>query len=189
LYIYILILIVERSHNFYSYIALVGRVGIILRRMAYFVSKLRSITYLNQAGKTANNLFIIPHKYLSTLTQIAWTYVVIDVILKANNVKYKGKDVVFISCLDTTIWHMFASFIIPGFILKTTLNVSHSILSIGGRFRNRFTSLTPILLGFALLPFMIQPVDNFTSYMMNNSLRKTYSHLLVTQETPEMKKL
>ena len=157
--------------------------------MGYFISKLRSITYLNQAGKTANKMFIIPNNYLNTLYQIAWAYVVLDVIYKANKVKSHGPQVVGLSCLDTTVWHLLASFAIPTVILNVVINGSNQLLSVGGRYTNKFTMITPIVLGLATLPFIVEPVDSFTSFTLNCTIRKFYIDKLDFKEMKDGKEL
>ena len=178
--------IVEISTNYNRVLALTGRVGLVLRKMGYFISKLRSITYLNQIGSTANKMFIIPNSYLSTLYQIAWGYVIIDIMYKGNKVKSKGKEAVFFSCIDTTVWHSLASFALPSLILNSVISGSYFLLSFNGKFVNRFSMMTPIVLGFATLPFIIEPIDKTTSFMLNSTIRKGYIEKI---ETKDIKKL
>jgi len=93
---------------------------------------------------------------------------------------------VFFSCIDTTVWHSLASFALPSLILNSVISGSYFLLSFNGKFVNRFSMMTPIVLGFATLPFIIEPIDKTTSFMLNSTIRKGYIEKI---ETKDIKKL
>lgn len=112
-----------------------------------------------------------------TMNKIAFAYIAIDAIAKAYPYLGKGQKAVTFSVIDTTLWHFLASLMIPGAVSIIIINGSHFVLSLNGTFINKFSLYTPVILAMSALPFIIEPSDTVANYMMNKTVRKSYSHL------------
>ena len=75
------------------------------------------------------------------------------------------------------IWQILASVAIPGFVINRTVEGSTWILE---RIKNpRVTPLVvrwlPVVIGISTIPFIVHPIDNGTTWLLNKTSRQFYT--------------
>ena len=117
---------------------------------------------------------VASHKLHSLLNTIAMAYVIYDTIEKAYSVKNKGIKYSTIVAIDTLLFHFFASNVIPGLVINFLIDMNKLF------FKNVFPSFRFIpqagaLLALLSIPIMIKPVDIFTDYCLEKTIRKYFN--------------
>jgi hypothetical protein len=91
--------------------------------------------------------------------------------IKNQNLKKKG-----IFWVDTLTWHALASFIFPGFIISNSIH--GCVLLLRKIVKNpKILNRMIIAFSFVWIPLMVNPIDNFTKFIMDHSLRLTYEKI------------
>ncbi len=176
--------LVQINDNIYRIAALTGRIGLIFKRAGLLITKARSLAHIYTGTWFANRKmklqtdFIISRHLVIGMYAVAFYYIAIDTGYKAFKIRKKGWKAIGFSCFDTLTWHALASVAFPTIVLEAVVIVSHGILSVGGKIQSRYIVGLPIILGLVTLPFIIDPIDNLTSYLMNKSIRKGYIDIL-----------
>jgi fission process protein 1 len=81
-----------------------------------------------------------------------------------------------IKVIDLTIWHTFASMILPAITIHTIVNTSTKglkLLTKSTVLPNKLKIL-PTVIGLCSIPLIIHPLDHITDYAMDSSVRKLY---------------
>ena len=111
--------------------------------------------------------------------QIATAYCFCDVIDKSHKTLKTGAEYsqVAINAFDCMIWQILASVAIPGFVINRTVEGSTWILE---RIKNpRVTPLVvrwlPVVIGISTIPFIVHPIDNGTTWLLNKTSRQFYT--------------
>jgi fission process protein 1 len=167
-------------------------------------SPLRYLGYANEVGEAFRPLyprFVVP-SYI-----IAFGYVGMDTFDKTyksyNNMqssaniardvdKNNRKYPVLLTAVDTFLWQLFASVLIPGktihFITNRAEKAINSEIFQGAVDRYAAKSLppnkllllknclrlTPTCIGLLTIPIIIHPIDNLVDFAMDNTIRKYY---------------
>ena len=98
-----------------------------------------------------------------------------DTGIKTYSIRHHGKEPMSYCCLDTCIFHTLASMALPAFTI-------HSIVKYSGKFlkkswgETKLSNGIPVILGLGSIPFIIHPLDHFTEFVMNKTIRKIYGH-------------
>ena len=154
-------------------------------------SPLRYMGYANEVGEAFRHMY---PKFVRPSYAVAFLYVGCDTIDKTLTAYRKGgssgnSDNLSIAAkvgLDAFIWQTFASVLIPGKIIHLVAStVNYSINRDSTKYMNsthyklRYYKMTPKLklwaptiVGLAVIPLIIHPIDNFVDYCMDNSVRK-----------------
>ena len=72
---------------------------------------------------------------------------------------------------DRAIWHSGASLVFPAFTIHTIVDNSKKLL-MKSQFRS--PNLGATFLGLVSIPLIIHPIDHFTDWLMDNTLRRIY---------------
>ncbi|KAK4878291.1 hypothetical protein RN001_010797 [Aquatica leii] len=135
----------------------------------YRDTPLRYLGYANELGEAFRT--IIGRRMVRGTYGIAITYVLADTISKTKQ-EYEQqtsfKNVAFVG-MDTILWQMLASVIIPGITINRTCAF----------FYNRLHGLsTPVRkfavagIGIVTIPIIIKPIDHMVDSLMDRTLRK-----------------
>jgi hypothetical protein len=91
--------------------------------------------------------------------------------IKNENLKKKG-----IFWIDTFTWHALASFIFPGFIISNSI---HGCVLLLRKHVKNPKVLQWMIIGFSIvwIPLMVNPIDNFTKFLMDHTLRLAYDKI------------
>lgn len=77
--------------------------------------------------------------------------------------------------IDLGIWHTSASIIIPTVTIHSVVKItSYGITKFSSKNIKMpgFYRFIPSIIGLAFIPIIINPIDNITDYIMDNSVRK-----------------
>ncbi|GMH51009.1 hypothetical protein TrLO_g12741 [Triparma laevis f. longispina] len=134
---------------------------------------LRYLGYINELGETlkphlsTSTSFIYPLSYL-----MATGYVVTDSYVHAGMEKEKGKGW-GISFADGFTWQIFASVLIPGFVINRTVAGVTAVALNRGMALKKSQNLGSIV-GLGVIPVIVKPIDEFVEWGMDVSVRRFY---------------
>eukprot|EP00949_MAST-11_sp_MAST-11-sp1_P003823 g3823.t1 len=73
--------------------------------------------------------------------------------------------------LDTFVWQISASVVIPGFIINRLVKVAQFGIKRLPRTPAAVVTWAPTVLGLSVIPIIIHPVDHFVDWVMDNTIR------------------
>lgn len=141
---------------------------------ARFARLLRPLAYSNELGEVVRNSF---PKLVLPLYVVSFGYVGLDVAAKSFFERERGAHAVVLKGADTLAWHSVASIFVPSFIVHQAVKQTNSFCSTfltSKRFA-KVGRFGPPLVGLALIPFIVGPIDHGTDWLFNNFIRKTYT--------------
>lgn len=145
----------------------------------YRGTPLRYLGYANEAGEAFRPLIdvVIP-SYV-----VAVSYVLADTLDKTKKAldgpKYISEEATRCAVfegLDTFLWQIIASVILPGFTIHQIVELSLTLLQ--DLPQTDFISYLPTLLGFSTIPFIVEPIDQFTYKLLDLTVRRFYTDYL-----------
>ena len=131
----------------------------------------RPLAYASELGESVRPL--VSTTLVRMMYAVSWGYVFLDTGVKTYSARNHGREAMMYSCLDTSIFHTFASMALPAFTI-------HSIVKYSGRLvkkglgESKIGKFLPTVLGIASIPFIIHPLDHFTEWAMDKSIRNLY---------------
>jgi fission process protein 1 len=134
----------------------------------------RPLAYASEMGESVRPL--VPVALVRLLYGVSWGYVILDTSLKTYSVKDQPTNIMTTYAMDTAIWHTFASMALPAFTIHSIVKYSGKILQKFVNPASKIGRFGPTFFGMASIPFIIHPLDHFTDWAMDNSLRKIYGH-------------
>jgi len=99
------------------------------------------------------------------------------VIDKSSKTIKHGASQAAINAFDCMLWQILASVAIPGFVINRTVHGSTWVLE---KIKNpRVTPFVikwlPVMIGISTIPFIVHPIDNGTTLLLNKTTRKFYT--------------
>ena len=160
----------------------------------------RPLAYTSEVGEAFRP--IIPRAIVNTAYAISIGYVLADTAFHTrsvykklyNDMKYqhlnndeRSKQLA-INCVDKTVWHTFASMVLPALTVHTVVKFSGKSYSYGAsKFiphvinAAKYARVGSVGTGLLIIPFIIHPLDHLTDYVMDNTLlRKWYHDYLIS---------
>lgn len=148
----------------------------------YRDTPLRFMGYTNEVGEAFRPLI---HKNLVNLSYVAASlYVLADVRDKAMKMYHSLSSSdspspsvnkrVFIAGADTLLWQTLASIAIPGFCINRICAGNYYLLKKVTKLPKPTRKYLTTAVGLFCIPFIIHPIDDLTTYSMDNSIRKIY---------------
>ena len=137
----------------------------------------RLLGYANEVGESFRPIF---PKFLVPSYALAIGYTFCDCADKGKKA-YKAENnkitqLVIASSIDALVWQLLASVAIPGFMINRIVHLSEKQINkryaSGAKIRGLPVKYVPIFLGLSTIPFIVEPIDHFTTVMMNHTLRK-----------------
>lgn len=147
-----------------------------MRRLNSVMASSRPLAYASEMGESVRPL--VPPFFVRFLYGVSWGYVILDTAVKTYSVKDQGREIMSYYAMDTSIWHTFASMALPAFTIHSIVKYSGKLLKNFVNPLSRFGRFGPTIIGMSSIPFIIHPLDHFTDWAMDNSLRKLYSDKL-----------
>jgi fission process protein 1 len=135
------------------------------------VSVIRPFAYASEVGESLRP--VIPRSVVKALYGLSLAYVGADIAVKTHDLwlAKASSSRIAKNVLDLGIFHACASMIFPAVTI-------HSIVKYTGKVMPKITSnksvaqWTPAIFGLFSIPFIIHPIDHFTDWMMNHTVRK-----------------
>jgi len=75
---------------------------------------------------------------------------------------------------DTFTWHILASMVLPAFTIHAIVENSKKLFLKANIQKTSIKKYGPTFIGLCSIPFIIHPLDHFSDYIMNNTIRKIY---------------
>lgn len=131
-------------------------------------ANIRPLAYASEVGESFRP--IINKNIVRTSYALSLGYVAFDIYVSTISASYPGK----VAC-DKLIWHTFASMVIPAVTVHKIVNISSFTINkydLAKTFKYRHW--VPTTIGLLSIPFIIHPIDNLVTFVMDNSIRKLY---------------
>lgn len=144
----------------------------ILARMPKYLSRAmdiaRPLAYASEIGESFRKVF---PNLVKPMYALSIGYVIGDISVKSYLVKHKDREYRKWYALDLTLWHLFASLILPALTINRWVHYTTKLLG-KTNLSTRAVSLLPTISALCLIPFIIHPLDHFTDWLMDNSFRR-----------------
>lgn len=141
----------------------------------------RPLAYTSEVGEAFRP--IIPNWLVKSGYGLSIGYVIGDICLKVHELKNENenKEIMYnkmkMKAIDLSIWHTFASIILPAVTIHTIVKSSTKSINFVAKsvvLPKFIPMVVPTIIGLCSIPFIIHPLDDVTDYMMDNSVRKLY---------------
>lgn len=138
----------------------------------YRDSPLRYLGYANEVGEAFRPLVPVEIVYASYV--LAITYILADTVDKGKQGAADGGGAIrgTLGALDTFCWQMLASVLFPSFIINRVVCLLASLGADGALPDLLAASWIPTVVGLALIPLIILPLDTLAHYTLNGSFRR-----------------
>jgi len=145
-----------------------------MRNVPNMITVQNYVRHLSKIGESVRP--ILPRKVVGFLYWITWSYCIVDINVKVYSVRDQGREKMAYCALDTSIWHIFGSIILPRIAIHNIVKYSGNLLNnvFGFADKTRIGKYGPSIIGIASIPLMISPIDYITDISMDKSIRKLY---------------
>ena len=151
-----------------------SRVAAVMKNLPTIMAGSRPLAYASEVGESFRT---VSHPtFVRFMYGLSWSYVILDTAIKTYGMKKHGREAMTYCCLDTSIFHTFASMALPAFTIHSIVKYSAKLLKKSLGQDSKFSKLLPVFLGLSSIPFIIHPLDHFTEYVMDKTIRKTYGN-------------
>lgn len=144
----------------------------ILARLPKYASRAieiaRPLAYAFQIGESVKSTY---PKLVKPLYGLSIGYIIGDIGVKSYLVKHKNSKYRALYSLDLSLWHLFASIILPSILIKSYVKITTKGL-VKANLGNKMITYLPAISAICLIPFIVQPMDEFTHWAMDHSFRK-----------------
>lgn len=165
-----------------------------LRTIPRIISQQRYLAYASEVGESFRPVI---HKYIVNFAYAASIfYVLADIGVHTHKMieEKKPNKEIAIKITDLSIWHSFASMILPAFTVHSIVKYCDKGVSVFNmyrdrklvqykcgipkpemfNYRSRVQAWIPTMIALACIPFIIHPIDHATDFAMDHSIRKLY---------------
>eukprot|EP01080_Neovahlkampfia_damariscottae_P009769 gene9769-2096_t len=149
-------------------LAYTSRVAAVMRTMPKLLQTSRGVAYASELGESFRP--VASPLIIKGLYGVSWAYVLTDITVQSYHAHDHGKEAMFYTALDQTIFHSFASMMIPAAIIHQVVHHSAPLFLKAG-LKSKFA---PIILGLSTIPLIIHPIDHGFEWLLDQSLRKVY---------------
>jgi hypothetical protein len=156
-----------------------GRGGAYVRffaRIPNMISKTiqlaRPIVYATQISSSVKYEF---PNIVKPLYAVSIGYIFGDIAIKYYDVHNKNSEYRKWFLIDLSIWHLMASFVLPAIVINRYI---HYIAKTFGKmnFPLKVIKFGPAISAICLIPFIIQPLDNFTDWTLDRTYRQYFDY-------------
>ncbi len=142
------------------------------------MTTLRPTAYASEIGEALRR--VTPLWFVNSMYGASILYVLVDtgvstVSAYKNNPKQlvSNRKHATIVCADQIVWHSFASMVLPAVTIHTIVKYAGKLLR-----GTRYASVLPAAIGLASIPFIIHPLDNSVTLVMDKIVRPFYSEMV-----------
>ena len=140
-------------------------------------SLLRYLGYANEVGESFRPIY---SRFVAPSYALAFGYVGCDTLDKVYTSYKEGKPTGAIvkNGLDAFLWQVLASVIIPGKVVHlVTHSATHALKSplAVKSFSPQFCRYSPVAAGLVSIPFIIHPIDNFVTKLLDSTTREWWA--------------
>lgn len=138
---------------------------------------LRPTAYASEVGEALRR--VTPLWFVNSMYGASILYVLVDTgVSTVSAYKNNEKQVISnrkhaaIVCADQIVWHTFASMVLPAVTIHTIVKYAGKLLR-----GTRYASVLPAVIGLTSIPFIIHPLDNSVTSVMDKIVRPFYSEM------------
>jgi len=143
-----------------------------MTRLNGFMAKTRSLAYASELGESIRP--IVSPLIVKLLYGVSWGYVFLDTGLKIYSIQDQGTGKMILYGTDTFIWHALASMLLPATTIHAIVKYSNKLIKKFKKAPLPMKRFGPTIMGLASIPFIIHPIDHFTDWGMDNTIRNFY---------------
>lgn len=156
----------------YRTLTYTARIAVILKKLPALTYKAKAAAYASEVGESFRP--VVPRTLVNSLYVVSVSYVLMDIIGRTYCVKDQGSDKMSIFAFDTFLFHLFGSLILPAvFIHKLVKTTTKGMVKYCPNYL-RLHSWIPALLALGSVPFIIEPIDHVTEFMLDKAVRPFY---------------
>lgn len=149
----------------------------LVRALPRILASQRYLAYTSEVGESFRPL--VPFKLVQASYVASLAYVGADIVHNYHEDKANGLSgrALNVKIADRFVWHSFASMILPALSIHTIVDYSSRGIKKFDLFRElpKCRQWGPTALALFSIPLIIHPLDHFTDFAMDNTLRKFYS--------------
>jgi fission process protein 1 len=164
--------LIEENRN----IVYVSRISRLLLTINKNLQVLRPLAYASEVGESFRP--ITSSYIVKFLYAISWGYVFLDTGIRVHKVNDKSYEIISLTFFDSLTWHVLASMVLPAFTIHAIVENSKKLFKKSNIQNIPLKKYTPTVIGLCSIPFIIHPLDHFTDYLMNNTIRQFYCNKL-----------
>jgi hypothetical protein len=134
----------------------------------------RAMAYSNEIGESFR---YVTHPWFVASTYVfAGIYIMGDTAIKVGH--QMGNDMKFnkmaqYQLIDTSLFHIFASMVIPSVTIHTAVKMTKTICnSMNTSYRT--SRIAPIVVGLGMIPLIVGPIDHSVEYLLDTYVRPLY---------------
>ena len=129
----------------------------------------RPTAYASEVGEAFRP---IVHRYMvNSLYGLSIGYVLVDVGFKMHSKRENTEQMIKYG-IDQTLWHSMASMIFPALTVHTVVSQSTRFIKPTAiKYFPRVGRFVPVTLGLTIIPFIIHPLDELGTFIMDNTYR------------------
>ncbi|KAJ8711245.1 hypothetical protein PYW07_008487 [Mythimna separata] len=137
----------------------------------------RYLGYANEVGESFRPM--VSRNVVRGSYAVAFGYTVADTVDKSYKAHKRGDGphAVVIEAGDALIWQTLASVAIPGYVINRLCYFSTEILRKYSKVPRKTRNWVAVGVGLASIPFIVRPIDNTTTWFMDNTYRKLVSYI------------
>lgn len=95
-------------------------------------------------------------------------------LIKDNVAPEKHASLLMRETIDTSLWHLFATFMVTPYLIHQSKKVSIAALAKTSMSQAMKTKILPSAIGLGLIPVLVPPIDNFFHWTLNNLYREAH---------------
>jgi len=178
----------EETSRAFSYSRFLGPA---IKPLVFVVKKsihaLRPSAYASEVGESTKS--VAPRWVYKSLYGISGLYILTDTVIRVDTLsendgviehcggQHKTDHILVKKFGDTLLWHSMASFIFPGLAVHKTVHLAQKLRPYinPATVSKGFMRAYPPLIGLAIIPFIIHPLDHAADWVMDNTIRRFYS--------------
>lgn len=154
----------EHKHNFE-----------LLAYARFLPSLMRNIRPIAYSNEIAESFRHYQPRLIKPLYSIAFGYIGLDIIVGSLHHTHQSHTSQIYKLGDSLLWHGTASVVLPGLAIHQGVKVTNKIVNNPKyNFSPKTIARTPVIVGLAMIPLIVHPIDHFVDYVMDNFIRPRY---------------
>lgn len=143
----------------------------------------RPAAYASEVGESFR--IVSSRKFVYTMYGMSILYVAADTALKTAEAREHGAACMAARAVDTGLWHVSASLVAPALVIHRVVDSTSALMkqeAVRAVLSPRVLVWTPITVGLCSIPFIIHPIDHFTDYVMDRTVRVALKDYLISND-------
>jgi len=146
----------------------------------YFNKAMKNIKHIKIVNNYGETVQLVFPKLEKPLFYLGIFFISQEVYFNYILIKNRSRLHKTLFFIDTVLWHSLASFLIPSFIISSS--IQYFVISCEKRIQNK-NILKFISISFSIIwiYILMDPIDQFTNYFLDNTFRKIIKKMTLQQ--------